>query len=435
MYIERNEYLEKLKAKRWNGQIKVITGLRRSGKSFLLFNIFRDYLISSEVKEANIITLALDDIENIAYTDPFKLNEYIKSRIKSSTEEYYVLIDEIQYAISSKELKDKDNPPLLYGVLNGLLRLRNVDVYVTGSNSKLLSTDVMTEFRGRGDEVRVYPLSFKEYLPASGKDNDAAFNDYMLYGGLPLSVTKTSHEEKASYLDKLFTEIYFKDIIERNNVKRPDVLAELTDVLSSAAGSLTNILNLTNAVNSRKNAKGDSIVSENTIRSYTGYLEEAFLFSQVRRYDIRGKAYFESQSKYYPADTGLRNARLGFRQIEQTHLMENTIYNYLIQKGYSVDVGVVAKYITESNGKRKNQQYEIDFVVNKGMFQYYIQSAFSLDSAEKERRELYPFSIVGNSFRKIIVTRSELMPHYDDNGILHVGIIDFLLGDYLSEKL
>ena len=343
MYIERNEYLEKLKAKRWNGQIKVITGLRRSGKSFLLFNIFRDYLISSGVKEENIIILALDDIGNIAYTDPFKLNEYIKSRIKSSTEEYYVLIDEIQYAISSKELKDKDNPPLLYGVLNGLLRLRNVDVYVTGSNSKLLSTDVMTEFRGRGDEVRVYPLSFKEYLPASGKDNDAAFNDYMLYGGLPLSVTKTSHEEKASYLDKLFTEIYFKGIIERNNVKRPDVLAELTDVLSSAAGSLTNILNLTNAVNSRKNAKGDSIVSENTIRSYTGYLEDAFLFSQARRYDIRGKAYFESQSKYYPADTGLRNARLGFRQIEQTHLMENIIYNYLIQKEYSVDVGVVEK--------------------------------------------------------------------------------------------
>ena len=435
MYIERNEYLEKLKAKRWNGQIKVITGLRRSGKSFLLFNIFRDYLISSGVKEENIITLALDDIGNIAYTDPFKLDEYIKIRIKSSTEEYYVLIDEIQYAISSKELKDKDNPPLLYGVLNGLLRLRNVDVYVTGSNSKLLSTDVMTEFRGRGDEVRVYPLSFKEYLPASGKDNDAAFNDYMLYGGLPLSVTKTSHEEKVSYLDKLFTEIYFKDIIERNNVKRPDVLAELTDVLSSAAGSLTNILNLTNAVNSRKNAKRDSIVSENTIRSYTGYLEEAFLFSQARRYDIRGKAYFESQSKYYPADTGLRNARLGFRQIEQTHLMENIIYNYLIQKEYSVDVGVVEKYITESNGKRKNQQYEIDFVVNKGMFQYYIQSAFSLDSAEKKQRELYPFSIVGNSFRKIVVTRSELMPHYDDNGILHVGIIDFLLGDYLSEKL
>ena len=244
-----------------------------------------------------------------------------------------------------------------------------------------------------------------------------------------------SHEEKASYLDKLFTETYFKDIIERNNVKRPDVLAELTDVLSSATGSLTNILNLTNAVNSRKNAKGDNIVSENTIRSYTGYLEEAFLFSQARRYDIRGKAYFESQSKYYPADTGLRNARLGFRQIEQTHLMENIIYNYLIQKEYSVDVGVVEKYITASNGKRKNQQYEIDFVVNKGMFQYYIQSAFSLDSEEKERRELYPFSIVGNSFRKIVVTRSELMPHYDDNGILHVGIIDFLLGDYLSEKL
>ena len=346
-----------------------------------------------------------------------------------------MLIDEVQYAISEKELKDKDNPPLLYSVLNGILRLGNVDIYVTGSNSKLLAKDVMTEFRGRGDEIKIFPLSFKEFLSASDKDKDAAFTDYMLYGGLPQVLLYDSFEDKAQYLSGLFRSTYLKDIIERNKIEREDVLDELTDVLCSATGSLTNLSNLANAINSRKHAKAENIVSENTVKAYTEYMQEAFLFSRARRYDIRGKAYFESQSKYYAIDTGLRNARLGFRQIEETHLMENVIYNYLIQQGFLVDVGMVEKYQKDKDGKRRREQYEIDFVVNKGMYQYYIQSAFTLDSKEKAQRELYPFSIVGNSFKKLVVTRSELIPHYDENGIIHVGIVDFLLGDYLADRL
>ncbi len=430
MYIERDEYLQKLIDRKWNGLIKVITGIRRCGKSFLLFTLFRNHLLKSGVKEENIISVALDDPEFIKCTDSFVLYEYIKTRVQDSRQEYYVLIDEVQYAISGKELKDKDNPPRLYSVLNSLLRMPNVDVYVTGSNSKMLSKDVMTEFRGRGDEVKVYPLSFSEYLPASGKDREAAFNDYMLWGGLPLVLQKRSDADKSAYLEGLFSEIYIKDITERYKIQRPDVLSELIDVLSSVSGSITNITNLTNAINSMKKAKK---VTDNTVRTYIGYLKDSFLFSSAQRYDIRGKAYFDSQCKYYPADTGLRNARLGFRQIEQTHLMECVIYNYLRQKGFNVDVGVVEKYAAGTDGKRRKQQHEIDFVVNKGMYQYYIQSAFSIEDKEKERKELYPFSIVGNSFSKLMITRSELLPHYDENGIFRVGIIDFLTGNYTSD--
>ena len=294
----------------------------------------------------------------------------------------------------------------------------------------MLSKDVMTEFRGRGDEVKVYPLSFSEYLPASGKDREAAFNDYMLWGGLPLVLQKRSDADKSAYLEGLFSEIYIKDITERYKIQRPDVLSELIDVLSSVSGSITNITSLTNAINSMKKAKK---VTDNTVRTYIGYLKDSFLFSSAQRYDIRGKAYFDSQCKYYPADTGLRNARLGFRQIEQTHLMECVIYNYLRQKGFNVDVGVVEKYPAGTDGKRRKQQHEIDFVLNKGMYQYYIQSAFSIEDKEKERKELYPFSIVGNSFSKLMITRSELIPHYDENGIFRVGIIDFLTGNYTSD--
>ena len=435
MYIERKEYLDRLIDHRWNGQIKVITGLRRSGKSFLLFTIFRNHLIAEGVREENIISIALDTLENEAYRNPYALNDYLKARIADKHQEYYVLIDEVQYAISRKELMDRDNPPRLYGVLNVLLAMGNADVYVTGSNSKLLSSDVMTEFRGRGDEIRVYPLSFSEYLPVSGKDKEEAFNDYMLYGGLPLAVQKKTFEEKASYLDKLFRAIYFKDIEERNGIQQPEILSQLTDGLCSTAGSLTNIAKLTNSINSIKKTKKDNAVSENTVRKYVSLLEDAFLFSCSRRYDIRGKAYFESQSKYYPTDTGLRNARLGFRQVEASHLMENIIYNHLIQKGYLVDVGVIERNATDSDGRRHRIQHEIDFVVSKGMFQYYIQSAFSMEDASKEEKELYPLSITGNSFRKIVITRHELIPHYDSSGILHVGVTDFILGDYLSERI
>lgn len=431
--IERKNYLDKLIAKKWNGRIKIIAGLRRAGKSFLLFELFREHLISSGVKQENIITLALDSIENEKYTDPYTLYDYLKSRIADKTEEYYILLDEIQYAISSAELRDKDKPPRLYGVLNGLIGMKNADVYITGSNSRLLSDDIMTEFRGRGDVVSVYPLSFDEFLPASGKDKEAAFDDYLLYGGLPLVLSFDSMEDKADYLDSLFTEIYIKDMIERYRIEKPEVLLQITDTICSQTGSLTNISTIANAVNSINKNRLTERVSNSTIASYIRYLKDSFLFSEARRYDIRGKSYLENTAKYYPADTGLRNARLNFRQIEPTHLMENAIYNYLKCKGFRVDVGVIIRNRTDKTGKHIRVPYEIDFVVNKGMYQYYIQSAFSMESDEKTERELYPFSITGDSFRKIVVTRHELMPHYDSKGIFHVGVVDFLLGDYLKD--
>ena len=433
MYIERNEYIEKLNRRKWNGRVKVIAGLRRSGKSFLLFELFKKQLISEGVNESNIISLALDSLDNTALTDPYVLYDYIKDKITDKSEAYYVFLDEIQYTISPEELRQKDIPPRIYGVLNGLLQMKNVDVYVTGSNSKLLSEDIMTEFRGRGDVVSVFPLSFKEFLPASGKNKEEAFNDYMLYGGLPLVLSYSTMEEKAAYLESLFSEIYLKDIIERYRITKPEVLSNLVNVVCSQTGSLTNISKITDTVNSMMRNKKDERIAHATISSYFKYLMDSFLFSEAKRYDIRGKSYFDGISKYYPTDTGLRNARLNFRQIEETHLMENIIFNYLKSSGFRVDVGVIVKNRTDKDGKHIRIPYEIDFVVNKGMYQYYIQSAFRMETAEKMERELYPFSITGNSFKKIVVTRHELLPHYDENGIFHVGITDFLLGDYLRE--
>ena len=361
------------------------------------------------------------------------LYDYIKDKITDKSEAYYVFLDEIQYTISPEELRQKDIPPRIYGVLNGLLQMKNVDVYVTGSNSKLLSEDIMTEFRGRGDVVSVFPLSFKEFLPASGKNKEEAFNDYMLYGGLPLVLSYSTMEEKAAYLESLFSEIYLKDIVERYRITKPEVLSNLVNVVCSQTGSLTNISKITDTVNSMMRNKKDERIAHATISSYFKYLMDSFLFSEAKRYDIRGKSYFDGISKYYPTDTGLRNARLNFRQIEEIHLMENIIFNYLKSSGFRVDVGVIVKNRTDKDGKHIRVPYEIDFVVNKGMHQYYIQSAFRMETAEKMERELYPFSITGNSFKKIVVTRHELLPHYDENGIFHVGIIDFLLGDYLRE--
>ena len=433
MYIERNEYIEKLNRRKWNGRVKVIAGLRRSGKSFLLFELFKKQLISEGVNESNIISLALDSLDNTALTDPYVLYDYIKDKITDKSEAHYVFLDEIQYTISPEELRQKDIPPRIYGVLNGLLQMKNVDVYVTGSNSKLLSEDIMTEFRGRGDVVSVFPLSFKEFLPASGKNKEEAFNDYMLYGGLPLVLSYSTMEEKAAYLESLFSEIYLKDIVERYRITKPEVLSNLVNVVCSQTGSLTNISKITDTVNSMMRNKKDERIAHATISSYFKYLMDSFLFSEAKRYDIRGKSYFDGISKYYPTDTGLRNARLNFRQIEETHLMENIIFNYLKSSGFRVDVGVIVKNRTDKDGKHIRVPYEIDFVVNKGMYQYYIQSAFRMETAEKMERELYPFSITGNSFKKIVVTRHELLPHYDENGIFHVGITDFLLGDYLRE--
>lgn len=420
--IKRDSYLNRIIDKKENGLIKVITGIRRCGKSYLLFNLFYDYLIQSGVKEEQIITIALDDDTDIQYRDPDKLSKYVRSRIVNK-DMYYILIDEVQYAISKEELKNPDNIKL-YNVLNGFLRLRNVDIYVTGSNSKMLTKDVLTAFRGRGDEVRVYPISFKEYYAFVGGDKTDAYEEYALYGGMPLVISKKNDTEKMSYLQSLFTEVYFKDIVERYEIELPDVLEELTDDLCSSIGSLTNANKIMNTLQSVKGIK----VSGTTISNYLNYLIESFLFGNAKRYDVKGKKYFEYPSKYYCTDIGLRNARLNFRQQEETHIMENIIYNELLCRGYSVDVGVVE--IVERNGERKTKkQCEIDFVVNMGAKKYYIQSALNVSEPSKMETEIRPLKNTKDFFKKIVISKTAMKSWTDEDGILHLGLYEFLLND------
>ena len=420
--IQRNHYLQKLIDRRENGLVKVITGIRRCGKSFLLFNLFYDYLIESGVKEEQIISIALDDDTFIKYRDPEELSKFIRSKI-TSKETYYILIDEVQYAIAKDELKNPDSIRL-YNVLNGLLRLRNVDIYVTSSNSKMLTKDVLTVFRGRGDEVRVYPISFKEYYAAIGGDKLDAYEEYALYGGMPLVLSRKTDADKMAYLQSLFTEVYFKDITERYDIALQDVLAELTDDLCSSIGSLTNARKIANTLGTVKNIS----VSSTTISNYLNYLLESFLFSNAKRYDVKGKKYFEYPSKYYCTDIGLRNARLNFRQQEETHIMENIIYNELLCRDYSVDVGVVE--ISEySENKQSRKQCEIDFVVNWGSKKYYIQSALNVSDPVKMETELRPLKNTKDFFKKIIISKSSMKPWTDDYGILHLGLYEFLLNE------
>lgn len=424
--IDRNSYLAKLIDKKENGLIKVITGIRRCGKSYLLFHLYYDYLVQNGVKEDHIITIALDDNVYLTLRDPDKLSEYIRSQI-TDKELYYILIDEIQYAISKDELKNSENIRL-YNVLNGIMRLRNVDIYVTGSNSKMLTKDVMTAFRGRGDEVRIHPLSFREYHDFCGGDKSEAYEEYAMYGGMPLVLFKKTDAEKMSYLQSLFAEVYFKDIFERYDIELQDVFEELTDDLCSSIGSLTNASKVANTLQSVKSIK----VSSNTIATYLTYLIESFLFSNAKRYDIKGKKYFEYPSKYYCTDIGLRNARLNFRQQEETHIMENIIYNELLCRGYSVDVGVV-ELAENLNGKIHRKQCEIDFVVNKGAKRYYIQSALNVDDASKMETELRPLKGTKDFFKKIIVIKTSTKPWTDDAGITHIGLYEFLLNEHSLE--
>lgn len=420
--IKRDEYLKRIIDRKENGLIKVITGIRRCGKSFLLFNLFYDYLIQSGVKEEQIIRIALDDDTFEKYRDSDELSKYIRGKIVNS-DMYYILIDEVQYAITKDELKNPENIGL-YNVLNGLMRLRNVDIYVTGSNSKMLTKDVLTAFRGRGDEIKIYPISFKEFYSLEGGDKSDAYEEYALYGGMPLVLSKKNDVEKMRYLQNLFTEVYFKDIEERYDIEMPDVLSELTDDLCSSVGSLTNASKIANTLQSVKNIK----VSSTTISRYLNYLIESFLFSNAKRYDVKGKKYFEYPSKYYCTDIGLRNARLNFRQQEETHIMENIIYNELLCREYSVDVGVVE--IVETNaGERTKKQCEIDFVVNKGSKKYYIQSALNVSDASKLETELRPLKNTKDFFKKIIVSKTSMRHWTDDDGILHVGLYEFLLNE------
>lgn len=408
--------------KKENGLIKVITGIRRCGKSYLLFHLFYDYLLESGIREEQIITIALDDDTYVRYRDPEELSKFIRSKIVSR-DMYYILIGEVQYAITKEELKNPENLRL-YNVLNGLMRLRNVDIYVTGSNSKMLTKDVLTAFRGRGDEIKVYPVSFKEYYAFMGGDKSEAYEEYALYGGMPLVLSRKKETEKIHYLQSLFTEVYFKDIVERYDIALTDVFEELTDDLCSSVGSLTNASKIAKTLQSVKGIK----VSGNTIANYLNYLLESFLFSNARRYDVKGKKYFEYPSKYYCTDVGLRNARLNFRQQEETHIMENIIYNELLCREYSVDVGVV-ELVENKEGKKTKKQCEIDFVVNKGSKKYYIQSALNVNDPSKMDAELRPLKNTRDFFKKIIVTKTAMKPWTDEDGILHLGLYEFLLNE------
>lgn len=420
--IRRESYLNELINRKENGLIKVITGIRRCGKSYLLFDMYYDYLLSQGVSEQNVVKISLEDDENEELRDSKKLAGYIRDRLKNNADMHYVFIDEVQYAIKKEDLKS-DKPLPLYGVLNGLMKEPNVDVYVTGSNSKLLSKDVMTEFRGRGDEVRIYPLTFKEYYDYVGGDKADAFEDYALYGGLPLVLSKKTQRDKAKYLSDLFKEVYFKDIEERYNIAMPEVMEVLTDDLCSSIGSLTNSLKIANTLKSVRNID----VNSQTISAYLNYLEESFLFNEAKRFDVKGKKYFSYPSKFYCTDMGLRNARLNFRQQEETHTMENIIYNELLTRGYSVDVGVVQIAAVGADGKQHQTQCEIDFVVNDGMNKYYIQSALNIDDKNKEKTELRPLLSTRDFFKKVIITKTRMKPWVDDNGIFHIGLYDFLL--------
>ncbi len=419
--IARDLYLKRLISRRENGSIKVITGVRRCGKSYLLFNLYRNYLLSTGVREEQIVSLALDDDANRQYRDPDALSAFLQAAVKDRGAMVYVLLDEVQLAISDEELKG-GGPVRLYGILNGLLRRSNVDVYVTGSNSKFLSSDILTEFRGRGDEVRVWPLSFAEFMSAYDGDKVGGFAEYSMYGGLPLVIARKTEEEKSGYLIDLFENTYKRDVVERNHLRGDTVLENLTDILASSIGSLTNPKKLADTFCSH-----GIRTSDKTVSACIGHLKNAFLISEAKRYDVKGKKYIDSPMKYYFTDVGLRNARLNFRQQEQTHILENIIFNELLMRGFHADVGVVERRVKDESGKMRSSKLEIDFVCNKGSQRIYIQSAFAIPDRGKMMQEQAAFEQIRDSFKKIIIVQQPTKPWYNENGYLILNAIDFLL--------
>ena len=411
MEIKRDAYLEKLKNKEWNGMIKVITGLRRSGKSYLLFKIFYEYLLQKGVPDDHIIQVVLDNLDNDELLEKHALYNYIKSKI-ADDKEYYILLDEIQ------------NVEGFSDVLNSCLHIKNADTYVTGSNSKFLSKDILTEFRGRGDEIHVYPLTFKEYMSVYDGDRYQGWADYYTYGGLPYILTRKNEQEKIEYLNNLFEETYIVDIIDRNHIEKKQEFEDLLNVLSSNISSLINPPKIQNTFKSEVH----SDISINTIRQYIEYMEDAFLISKASRYDVKGRKYIGTPHKYYFEDLGLRNARLGFRQIEENHIMENIIYNELRYRGYSVDVGIV-KSRERINGKQERKQLEVDFVANLGSKRYYIQSAYRMDYDEKQEQEKRSFRNIDDSFKKIFVIKDVRSIQRDNDGFTTMNIYDFLLNE------
>ena len=430
MHIKRDIYLNRIIPYMWDGQVKVITGIRRCGKSYLLRTIFKQYLLEQGVAEDHILSYELDLAKDIRYRNPLELAKTVREKIEGQEGRYYLFVDEIQM---SDEVPNPYNPAgkaiTFFDALNDLKTLSNLDIYVTGSNSRMLSSDILTEFRGRSDEIHVHPLRFAEYYAAVGGDKAEAFEDYAFFGGMPLILSHPDDTAKMNYLKSLFSEVYIKDIVERKKIKREDILSATLDLLCSSVGSLTNPNNIANALNSRQKRTGGDTVSVNTVTAYIGHLLDAYLFEECRRYDVKGKDYFDYPNKYYCEDLGLRNARTGFRQQEMTHIMENILYNELRIRGCEVDIGIV--YAMEKNKKGKSVQIprEIDFVATRGGKKTYIQSAYAMDTEEKAVTESKPLSLTGDAFPKIIVRQDIRKRWYDENGVLNIGILDFLLDD------
>ena len=426
----REQYLNEIVSKKDNGRIKIITGIRRSGKSVLLFRLYREWLLKEGVREDQIIALALDILENAKYRNPLELDKYVRNHMVNPKERYYIFIDEIQFVseIQNPYVDNEDAKITFIDVILGFMHMDNADVYVIGSNSKMLSSDILTQFRDRGDEIRVYPLSFAEFYKEYDGDKRGAWQDYYTYGGMPRAISLESHEEKSRYLKDLFDRTYIKDVLERHEIKNDtEVLDILLDVLASGIGSLTNPSKLANTFKSERQIG----IGSESIEKYIGYFEESFLIKKAVRYDVKGRKYIGTPAKYYYTDLGLRNARLGFRQLEETHIMENVLYNDLIRRGMNVDVGVVEYNTKDACGKKIRKQLEVDFVVNQGSKRFYIQSAISIADPNKKEQEIESLKRIPDSFSKIVVVRDYLKPWQDENGITYVGIEQFLLDEDL----
>ena len=424
--IARPDYLNKLISKKENGLIKIITGNRRCGKSYLLFTIYHEYLVSAGIAENQIIELALDETVNAKYRNPIELDSYIRSLVSDKSKQYYVFLDEIQKVdeIQNPYVDNPNSKITFVDTVLGLMKIKNVDLYITGSNSKMLSSDILTEFRDRGDEIRVYPLSFAEFYTSFKGDKNEAWKEYYTYGGMPLAVTKKTPEEKSKYLKNLFTGTYLKDVLERHTITNSTSdLEELLNIISSSIGSLTNPLNLSNTF---KTVKKRNLAPE-TISTYLDYFKDAFLIDSAVRYNIKGKKYISTPLKYYFVDVGLRNARLNFRQQEENHIMENIIFNELKIRGFDVDIGVIEHNTKDATGKSRRNFLEIDFVANRGNNRFYIQSALHLDTQEKMEQETQSLNRIHDSFKKIVVVKDDIEPWQDDKGIQYIGIEQFLL--------
>ena len=429
MEIKRDDYLRELIKRRDNGRVKIITGIRRCGKSYLLFDLYKTYLLEQDVQEDQIIELPLDEIGNAKYRNPFELDTFVREQIRDSAKRYYVFIDEIQFCeeVPNPYIANSEQKITFIDTVLGLMKIRNADIYVTGSNSKMLSKDVLTQFRDRGDEIHMFPLSYAEFY-AAYQDKRHAWRDYCTFGGMPYILSLETQEEKSRYLKDLFEETYIKDVVERHDIRNDqEVLETLLDFVSSAIGSLTNPSKLENRFASEMKLK----VTHTTISRYLDYFKDAYVIDSAKRFDVKGSSYFDTPLKYYFSDIGLRNARLNFRQIEETHIMENILYNELVRRGYNVDVGTVgySKRIQDAAGKEKRVrvQLEVDFVVNKSHQRYYIQSALDISDPQKREQETNSLLRINDTFRKIIVVRDDIIPWHDEKGILYIGIEQFLM--------